>query len=197
MRTAAVLDYPEMAWNWKISMENAVESYHHIGTHRDTLEPLFPGRFTSHDDNDGPWIYHRIPFINRQRLRSRFDVPDDLRDDQWCELVVIAVFPTLLVALQPDEMNWLQIVPGAEPGRHATRWWVCFRPDAFEDPEFAKHVDESKATLAAVHQQDLDACAAVWRGATSQYAAPGRLSHLEKGVWQFDTWIREQIGRAS
>jgi phenylpropionate dioxygenase-like ring-hydroxylating dioxygenase large terminal subunit len=197
MRTAAVLDYPEAEWNWKITVENGVESYHHIGTHRDTLEPLFPAHFTSHDDNDGPWIYHRIPFIDRQRLRARFAIPDDLRDDQWRELVVVSVFPTLLVALQPDEMNWLQILPGSQPGRHATRWWVCFRPDAFEHPDFPAQLEESKAALAAVHQQDLDACASVWRGVTSRYAQPGRLSHLEKGVWQFDSWVRERIAGAS
>jgi phenylpropionate dioxygenase-like ring-hydroxylating dioxygenase large terminal subunit len=197
MRTAAILEYPEAEWNWKITVENGVESYHHMGTHRDTLEPFFPARTTSHDDSDGPWIYHRLPFLNGQKLRSRFAVPDDLRDDQWRELVVISVFPTLLVALQPDEMNWLQIVPGKEPGRHSSRWWICFRPDAFADPQYEAHLAESKATLDAVHQQDLDACAAVWRGVTSQYAQAGRLSHLEKGVWQFDEWVRARIASAS
>ena len=197
MRTAAILEYPIAEWNWKISIENGVESYHHIGTHRDTLEPFFPARTTSHDDSDGPWIYHRLPFLNGQKLRSRFAVPDDLRDDQWRELTVISVFPTLLVALQPDEMNWLQIVPTNDPGRHIGRWWICYRADAFDDPQFEQHLAESKAALDAIHQQDLDACAAVWRGVTSAYAEPGRLSHLEKGVWQFDEWVRERIASAS
>ena len=67
----------------------------------------------------------------------------------------------------------------------------------FKDPEFEKKLEESKAILTAVHLQDIDACQAVWRGVRSQYAAAGRLSHLEKGVWQFDEWVKQQIARAS
>ena len=37
------------------------------------------------------------------------------------------------------------------------------------------------------------ACADVQRGLASTFAAPGRLSHLEKGVWQFDEWVLAQL----
>jgi phenylpropionate dioxygenase-like ring-hydroxylating dioxygenase large terminal subunit len=197
MRTAAVLDFPESHWNWKITVENGVESYHHIGTHRDTLEPFFPGRQTYHDDVDGPYIYHVIPTRDRARLPAKFPVPADLSDDQWSQLTVVAVLPSMFLAAQPDEMDWLQVIPGPTADRHTARWWICYRPDAFDDPEFDKKLEDSKAMLTAVHVQDIDACAAVWRGTTSQYAVPGRLSHLEKGVWQFDAWVREQLARAS
>jgi phenylpropionate dioxygenase-like ring-hydroxylating dioxygenase large terminal subunit len=29
-------------WNWKILIENFLESYHHMGTHPETLNPVFP-----------------------------------------------------------------------------------------------------------------------------------------------------------
>ena len=197
MRTAAVLDFPVSGWNWKITVENGVESYHHIGTHRDTLEPFFPGHFTSHDDVDGPYIYHIIPTRDRVRLPAKFPVPADLRDDQWSQLTVAAVQPSMFLAAQPDEMDWLQIIPGATADSHTARWWICYRTDAFDDPDFETKLEGSKAVLTAVHLQDIDACQAVWRGVTSQYAAAGRLSHLEKGVWQFDEWMKRQIARAS
>ena len=197
MRTAAILDFPVSDWNWKITVENGLESYHHIGTHRDTLEPFFPAHFTSHDDNDGPYVYHVIPTKDRARMTARFAVPDGLREDQWTQLTVAAVLPTMFLAAQPDEMDWLQIIPGKAVDSHVARWWICFRPDAFDDPEFDRKLAESKAVLTVVHMQDIDACAAVWRGTTSRCAAAGRLSHLEKGVWQFDEWVKEQIARAS
>jgi hypothetical protein len=177
-------------------MENAVESYHHLGIHPDTLQPYFPAQSTSHDDNDGPWIYHRIPTKDRTPMPSQFPVPDDMPDDQRCELTVVSVFPLLLIALQPDEMNYLQIIPQAYD-RHVVRWWICHRPDAFDHPAYAEKVPGSKAILDAVHQQDIDACRAVWKGVQSKYAMPGRLSHLEKGVWQFNEWVKAQIAVAS
>ncbi len=195
MRTGAILDY-ESDWNWKVMIENAVESYHHIGVHPDTLQPFLPAHTTSHDDNDGPWIYHRIPTKDRIPLPPLLPVPDDLSEAQRCELTVISVFPLLLVALQPDEMNYLQIIPQSH-GRHIARWWICYRPDAFAHPEFGSKLAGSKAILDTVHKQDITACRAVWRGMHSAYARPGRLSHLEKGVWQFNEWVQEQIAGAS
>jgi phenylpropionate dioxygenase-like ring-hydroxylating dioxygenase large terminal subunit len=195
MRTAAILDY-ESDWNWKVMIENGVESYHHLGIHPDTLQPFFPAQITSHDDNDGPWIYHRIPTKDRTPLPSQFPVPDDMPADQRSELTVVSVFPLLLIALQPDEMNYMQIIPQAHD-RHLVRWWICHRPDALDNPGYADKVAGSKAILDAIHKQDIDACRAVWKGVQSKYAQPGRLSHLEKGVWQFNEWMKEQIAGAS
>lgn len=195
MRTAAILDY-ESDWNWKVMVENGVESYHHLGIHPDTLQPYFPAQITSHDDNDGPWIYHRIPTKDRVPLPSKFPVPEDMPEDQRCELTVISVFPLLLIALQPDEMNYMQIIPRSHD-RHLVRWWICHRPDALEHPGYEDKVAGAKAILDAIHQQDIDACRAVWKGVQSKYAQPGRLSHLEKGVWQFNEWLKEQIAGAS
>lgn len=195
MRTAAIVDY-ESDWNWKVMVENFIESYHHLGIHPDTLQPFLPAHTSSHDDSDGPWLYHRIPTKDRVPMPAQFAVPGELTSEQRTELTVISVFPLLLVALQPDEMNYLQVIPQLHD-RHIARWWICHRPDAFEHPEFESKLAGSKAILDAVHQQDIGACRAVWKGVQSQYARSGRLSHLEKGVWQFDEWVKEQLAGAS
>jgi phenylpropionate dioxygenase-like ring-hydroxylating dioxygenase large terminal subunit len=33
----------EQRWNWKLTFENYAESYHHIGIHPTSLQPMFPG----------------------------------------------------------------------------------------------------------------------------------------------------------
>jgi hypothetical protein len=45
----------------------------------------------------------------------------------------------------------------------------------------------------AVHQEDIRACTRVQAGLRSRLAAPGRLSHLEKCLWQFHRWIAQRI----
>ena len=195
MRTAATMDY-ESDWNWKVMVENFIESYHHIGVHRTTLEPLFPAHFTTHEDTDGPFVYHHIPTKDRTPMPSKFPLPDDLTEEQRTELLVISVYPYFLIALQPDELTWLQVIPDTN-GKHSVRWYIGWRPDAFQDPEVESKLATSKATLDAIHREDMKACRAVQEGVSSQYASPGRLSHLEKGVWQFDEWVREKIAGAA
>ena len=101
-----------------------------------------------------------------------------------------------LFALQPDELTYLQII-SESVDRHRVRWFICKHPSAFDDPEFDTKIANSKQFLDVIHQQDMAACRAVQEGVRSRFAQPGRLSHLEKGVWQFDNWVREQIADAS
>jgi nitrite reductase/ring-hydroxylating ferredoxin subunit len=49
------LSYPS-PWNWKISVENALESYHHAGTHRHTLDSSFPGKRSSARDTSTTFV---------------------------------------------------------------------------------------------------------------------------------------------
>ena len=47
-----VLEY-ESTWNWKVMVENFMESYHHMGAHAKTLQPTNPARGThgvEHED---------------------------------------------------------------------------------------------------------------------------------------------------
>ena len=36
----------ESTWNWKVMVENWIECYHHLGTHRDSVELFQPARAT-------------------------------------------------------------------------------------------------------------------------------------------------------
>src|SRR5262249_43139460 len=46
----------QSTWNWKVMVENWIECYHHLGSHRETVEPFQPARTTRILDNDGaPW----------------------------------------------------------------------------------------------------------------------------------------------
>ena len=44
---ATIYDLP---WNWKVMVDNFMESYHHMAIHPDTLQPLFPALGTYADD---------------------------------------------------------------------------------------------------------------------------------------------------
>jgi Rieske 2Fe-2S family protein len=48
-----------------------------------------------------------------------------------------------------------------------------------------------------IHHQDIAACEAVWAGLTSRSVESGRLSHLERSIWQFNQWWIERMAEPS
>ena len=54
-RVASLTARFDSPFNWKVLVDNFMEAYHHIATHRDTLQPLFPAALSYVPDNDGPY----------------------------------------------------------------------------------------------------------------------------------------------
>jgi hypothetical protein len=44
-----------------------------------------------------------------------------------------------------------------------------------------------------IHEQDIGACESVWSGLASPGFDSGRLSSLEKAIWQFNRWWTERM----
>ena len=64
-------------------------------------------------------------------------------------------------------------------------------------PEIDEKLDFARKMLDAVHQQDMHGCANLYRGLKSSMARPGRLSHLEETIWQFENWLLDQMGESA
>lgn len=183
-------------WNWKLMVENFIESYHHFGIHADTLEPIFPARTTFVDDEEGPFVVLRNP--TRAELGpvpSLLPSLAGLSAAQQSELVVCCVFPLHLFALSSDHAVWYQMEPLAVD-RFRLRIHLCLPPEVAADPAHAAAIQELRAALEAIHRQDIVACAGVQAGLRSRFAAVGRLSHLEKGLWLFHRYIARSLGGA-
>lgn len=188
MRTGEPLVF-EHAWNWKVMVENFVESYHHAGVHPDTLQPLVPGSGTWAEDADGPWIALHNPTGNGAPIPPLLPDTAGLDDAQRARFVVGAVLPFHLFSVQRDSLVWYRLEPLAVD-RIALRIHLCARPS--EDPAHAQRLADLRGWLAHLHGQDMAACAGVQAGLRSRLAAPGRLSHLEKAIWQLARFVRDR-----
>jgi len=160
----------EHAWNWKVMVENFGESYHHIGTHAQTLQPIWPGGRTDASESGATWIYLRHP-----------------HHPEIGTLSVYVVFPLFLLALTPADgaATWYRLTP-LGPERIALEIVGLFPPETAAD---AEHVARAQATLLAVHQEDMVACERVQAGLRSPDAVLGPLSPLEAGVARFREWV--------
>ena len=192
MRTTAPLVF-EHVWNWKVMVDNFIESYHHAGTHADTLQPLVPGSGTFVDDfeSDAYAILHN-PTQQQIPIPAVFPATPGLSDAQRAEFVVGVVFPFLLFSVQQDGLVWYRIEPRAFD-RFTLHIHLCVPPEAADAPDYEQHLGVVKSYLDAIHRQDIVACEGVWQGLQSRFAAAGPLSHLEKAIAHFNRFVRSRV----
>ncbi len=166
----------DQPWNWKLTVENYSESYHHQGVHGDTLQPVFPGeRSRPVTGGDEPWstLHHEIAIEGVDPL------------------LVVTIYPLLLPTfVGTDEMIWLQLeVHGPE---HST-----LRTDLFLTPDRAADDDAVAAsleTLRLINAQDEHPNRGVAAGSASRWAVPATLHPLEAGLDHFTAWYRARMG---
>jgi phenylpropionate dioxygenase-like ring-hydroxylating dioxygenase large terminal subunit len=186
MRSLAPLEY-DSRWNWKVMIENFMESYHVPSIHPETLEPGFPGAVTWAEDSDGPWAVLHNPTRGGAPSPALFGVTPGLSDAQRADFLVCCAFPLHLFAANPDSAVWYEILPHA-PEHFTLRVHCCVPQDAGD-----AEGEALRAFVDAVHREDTRACSGVQAGLRSRRAERGRLSHLEKALWQFHGWIGARL----
>ena len=178
-------------WNWKILVENFMEAYHHIGTHKTTFEPVYPARMSSIDDNHGePWVLLRMPA--KPKHASEGSIFRNLEDQEKDQLLAICVFPTLLFAASATGAAWYQLEPSAHNKMtlkiHAMTTQAA--ADAMDDADRMKLM----TTLRTVHTEDIEANRGPWLGLNGAMTTQGRLSTYEKSIWQLNQLWVEALG---
>lgn len=186
-------------FNWKIAVETFMECYHHIGAHSKTLQPHSPGGLSWGEDMlepDQGWVTLRHPLHK--------DVPTDfvfqsglppfegMTEEQQRTGSLYHVFPLNLIGTSADALRWTTILPISA---NETVWVRHFlvRRDALNMPNFAELMETTKANGAVIAAEDVEVNTLQQRGAKSRLAVPGRLSHLEKPVWQLADYVRDRM----
>jgi nitrite reductase/ring-hydroxylating ferredoxin subunit len=174
MVRAHTLPYPS-PWNWKVSVENALESYHHAGTHRETLDATFPGKRSRPRDTSS----HDWGVLDHDSIVDGID-----------GFVVLAVFPTLILAFNPpSSCVWLEV----RPARHdlsVLDIHVLVDPEADPDGSGAAFLADA---MGEINAEDIDVNTRTWRGLHSRAAVAQYASPLEGLCWQFRRWMADHL----
>jgi phenylpropionate dioxygenase-like ring-hydroxylating dioxygenase large terminal subunit len=177
----------ESTWNWKVMVENWIECYHHLGTHRDSVEPYQPSRNTKIIPSEGaPWAAMTVDSLDGVEGPREEWMPG-VDADCSKELSVWAAFPLLLGGSVARYGFWLQIVP-IDVTRHDVIWHLVVhrsQTDRF-DPE---RTSELMEMLTGVHAEDMQACRRVQTGLASGFLHQLRLTPLESTIADFQHWI--------
>jgi len=192
----ATFDSP---FNWKVLADNFMEAYHHIAIHRDTFEPIYPAALSHSPDNEGPYSLlfmppKEAPLPGTDNPLGNLPHHGSLVGDEIGRLVAASVFPFHLFAPSGDSLAWYQILPQTFD-RFTLRIFTCFPREALDNAEFEDSVRMLQEFIKVVHHQDIHACKTVWAGLNSRSFEPGRLSGLEKPIWQFNQWWMERMAQ--
>jgi phenylpropionate dioxygenase-like ring-hydroxylating dioxygenase large terminal subunit len=193
-------------FNWKVLVENFMESYHHLGIHHKTLQPMMPARDTWTEQERRHYVRAHLPYKDSvreeyQALAARGDFSSalpplpGLTGQQQSEWGLFLATPTFLLATAPDRVIWYRLQP-LGPDRLKLLTTTLLDPDAMASPQADAWRARAAEQLTAFHLEDMEVCTAVQRGLYASGWQPGRLSHLEMPVWLFQRYLAARIREA-
>jgi len=171
--TCGVIEF-DSPWNWKVMIENFLESYHHIGPHAQSLQQTHPG-FGTHEGAHGD-------------LFTVLENPGV--DADHAPFTVAAIFPLTLMAFSAGRLGvWYELTDITRT-RFKLRVHLLAPPELAEVPDIAAQYREA---INAIHLEDIPVCAGMQRGVESPFYQPGPLSHLEACLWRFHSYLKRAL----
>jgi phenylpropionate dioxygenase-like ring-hydroxylating dioxygenase large terminal subunit len=193
----------DCGFNWKILIENFMECYHHMGAHMKTLEPFLPARgcWTEPCDPDFSCMHLPLkPSMKEEILAAGdagtpFPVFPGLGIEDCTEWSIYLGYPNFLLFNAPDRVYWYRILPTG-PTTSSLFTTMLISKSAREMPDFETILQREIQAGIDFHLEDMEMCTATQRGIQSAGYAPGRLSHLEETIWQFQKYLAAVIRRS-
>jgi len=178
-------------WNWKVMVENFMECYHHLGLHKNSVEPVMPALLTRTEDLEGIYGVMELPYAEtaskpEDGLGAYAALPtiESLSPVERQRWLVMAIYPTHLFFTGPESAAFYQVLPEG-PGSFTLRIYLCFPPSTTKLANFEELQKSAYDAVVLFNDEDMSAGESVQRGLSSRTAQQGRYSHLEKAVWQF------------
>ena len=190
MRIVRTLEF-DSHWNWKVLVENFMEAYHHIAIHSRTFEPIYRARDSKIIDHGEPCSILHMPSAHKQ-VPEGFPLIEGLEEWQKTDLIAAVAFPYFLIAVQGNSMVWYQVLPTAHD-RLMLKIHMCVPSSSMEMEGFDELADAASELVSVIHHEDIEANDMVWKGLNAPLARQGRLSPLEKSIWQLSQWWLQKM----
>ena len=185
--------------DWKIAMDNYLESYHVPIGHPGLFRMCTP----DYDDQANlPGVARGISWL-RERPSSKWSermyqqligqVTGDLPEAHRRRWSFYSMLPNLGIDVFPDQMDFFQVLPRG-PGKCTIRGGSFAQPDSRREMRIARYL--STRILRQVQREDEFLCRRVQEGLASASYEPGPLSRLEHCMLEFHDLLREKIPEA-
>jgi phenylpropionate dioxygenase-like ring-hydroxylating dioxygenase large terminal subunit len=182
--------------DWKIAMDNYLESYHVPIGHPGLFRMFTP----DYDDKANlPGVARGISWL-RERPSSKWsermyqqligEVTGDLPQAQRRCWSYYSMLPNLGIDVFPEQMDFFQVLPRG-PGKCTIRGGSFAQPDSRREMRVARYL--SARINRQVQREDEFLCGRVQQGLASSSYEPGPLSQLEHCMLEFHDMLRGKI----
>lgn len=194
------LDRMRWAWdivleprcNWKLILENAMETYHTGIVHKGTVGAQQSRTLPV----AGDWLC--IQVISGRSIATLpgaeppFPPIPGLDDDARQGTYFTVILPTCQFAVAQDSMWWLNVTP-LGPDRSRLEIGGCFPQDVFADPRFAAKAQAYYDRWEMVGREDVGILERQQRALQSVLYRPGPLSWRDDMVQALGLWVLERL----
>lgn len=170
--------------NWKVAMENALESYHIFKVHKETLETVGPTKLAYYVAGSAQWS-----IIGGKSIDDSGKLTKWLRGkypEAYDHYQVLILPPSFVAILNYDSLSWIHILPD-EKQTCVVRSGAIFPKSMFKEDK------QSKAFTAAFFAEDKWICERVQRGMSSTAGKGGKLVELEQSVVDFHQYLASKL----
>jgi len=189
----------ECPFNWKVLIENFMESYHHAGAHKNSLQLLMPATDSWTEAEQPHLVRCHLPY--REKVRAEIHAAEE-SGGQWDAFPVIPGLdaqerfewglllghPNFLVATAPDSLVWYRQQP-LGPDHHVLTTTLLVPREVAAHPRYAEWLKAGESGAVGFHLEDMECCTAVQRGFHGSGWQRGRLSHLEMPIWLIQRYL--------
>lgn len=180
--------------NWKLVIENFIESYHTTYTHPRSIGPTNPTNLAEF----GPWGDPGFA-IHSNSYRDE-DIPEvfnpELTEEEKRRFYVISLYPNGLAALDPNFVWWMSLEP-LGPGRANARWGLSFAPGRMAEADAQAFVDTIREVIEIATEEDKEMVDRVQKGAAFATETPGLLhAPLELNIREFNAYLSDRVAAA-
>ena len=183
----------EIEANWKLVLDNFLESYHLPWVHRSL------NRYSPLDDHElviGGDLYMGQLSLSYQpddQATGRLPCFPDLPADRQRAAEYLLLFPSLMLSSAPDHFRATILTPLA-PDRTLQRWEFFFVGDAALEEDRAEARQALVERIAAVNREDMDILKRLQQGRRSPGFDGGRFSpYHETTVHNFHRLVAERL----
>ena len=182
--------------DWKVAMDNYLESYH-VPLGHPGLNRMFTPDFEDQASRPGiargaSWMRDTPSTRWSERMyqdlaiKTATHLPEKLRGC-WR---FYSVLPNLGIDVFPDQMSFFQVLPRG-PGKCVIRGGIYGLPDSRREMKLLRFL--GNRINMQVNSEDRGLCSRVQRGLSSSSYQPGPLSNLEGWMLEFHNLLREKI----
>ncbi len=182
--------------DWKVAMDNYLESYH-VPIGHPGLARMFTPDYE--DQTNLPGVARGISWLKdnpsskwSERMYQRLigGVTTDLPENQRRQWSFYSMLPNLGIDVFPDQMDFFQILPRG-PGKCTIRGATFAHPDSRREMRIARYL--TARINRQVQREDEFLCRRVQQGLASSSYEPGPLSTLENCMLEFHDLLRAKI----